>query len=148
MTLSIEIRSLCSFSKHIHLNLYDNKFTSSYQFLTCLINSSISIACTTVRTKYGFPVAQIGKQFMQSHSGRVTNGKIVLLSSLLFVYEQLVHRKYVLMVYCKQLLKGAQNIASASKNSEASCCLFIENGARSSLRTYLLDRRSTFVGST
>ena len=75
----------------------------------------------------------------------ITNGKIVLSSSLLLVYEQLVHLKYVLMVYCKQLLKGAQNIASASKNSEASCCLFTENGARSSLRTYLLERRSTFV---
>ena len=57
--------------------------------------------------------------------------KRVLLSSLhiLFVYVQLAHCRYVLMVYCKQLLKGAQNIASASKISEASCCLFTENGA-------------------
>lgn len=77
----------------------------------------------------------------------ITNGKRVLLSSLciLFVYVQLAHCRHVLMVYCKQLLKGAQNIASASKISEASCCLFTENGARSSLRTYLLERRSTFV---
>ena len=59
----------------------------------------------------------------------ITNGKTLLLSSLVFVYVQFVHRRYVLIVYRKQLLKGAQNIASASKNSEASCCLFTENGA-------------------
>ena len=50
----------------------------------------------------------------------ITNGKTLLLSSLVFVYVQFVHRRYVLIVYCKQLLKGAQNMASASKNSEAS----------------------------
>ncbi len=39
-------------------------------------------------------------------------------------------------------------MANASKNSAASCCLLTEKGARSSLRTDLLVRRSTFVGST
>ena len=52
------------------------------------------------------------------------------------------------MVNCKQLLIGAENMISACKNSEASCCLFTENGARSSRRTGLLERRSFLVGST
>ena len=81
-------------------------------------------------------------------SAGITNDKIVLASCLLLLYVQLEHRRYVVMVYCKQFFKGVQNMANASKNSAASCCLLTEKGARSSLRTDLLGRRSTFVGST
>ena len=78
----------------------------------------------------------------------ITNGKTLLLLSLVFVYVQFVHHRYVLIVYRKQQLKGTQNMAGASKNSKVSCCLFTENGARSSFRTDLQERRSSFVGST
>ena len=93
-----------------------HKFTNSEQFLTCLINCTISI---TIIISQLLNFATNACNFTEVESACITNGKTVymLLLSLLFVYVQLVHHRYVLMVYCKQFLIGAENMISAVPKS-------------------------------